>query len=122
MKVMWFSKHDILPSQLQGLYDKLGTTDIEIVKDINPFSNVDDVINRYKMSGCDEMAIVAPWTIIELLCKRGIYPLWAEMENVPKKAAEVIVNGRGYRFKQWKRVKGIKIEFFDELNKGLVHN
>jgi hypothetical protein len=51
--------------------------------------------------------------VIAKVSEMGVKPLWAEMEIVPKEKAEVEASGRYFRFKRFRRIKGIKIEFED---------
>jgi hypothetical protein len=107
---MWFSRHPALASQVAELKRLFGD-DVEIIPDEKPFSTADDVVRRFKKSGAQEMVIVAPLSVIGALCDRGLRPLWAEMEVVSKKDAEVVAAGRGYKFIRFRRVKRLVLEF-----------
>lgn len=110
MKVMWFSRHPALASQVAELKRIFGG-DVEIVTDPEPFSTADDIIRRFRASGAIEMVVVAPLSVIGVICDRGLRPLWAEMEVVSKKDAEVVAAGRGYKFIRFRRVKRLVLEF-----------
>lgn len=111
-KIIWFSRHDILPSQVAELKRLFGD-DVQIMRDPNPFSNADEVVERFKMLGADEMVIVAPLSVISALCDRGIKPLHAEMKEVPLEQAEVVAKNRGYQFVRFRRIKRVVLEFED---------
>lgn len=111
-KIIWFSRHPALPSQITELKRLFGP-DCIIQQDPNPFSTADDVVRRFKKSGGNEMVVVAPLSVFDVLCKRGIHPLWAEMQEVPREQAEVVARGKGYKFSKFKRVKRLVMEFED---------
>lgn len=111
-KIVWFSRHPALPRQIDELKRLFGE-DAEVVADPAPFSTADDIIRRFKAAGGDEIVVVAPLSVLDALCKRGIKPLWADMEVVPRGQAEVFAQGRGYRFVRFRRVKRLALEFED---------
>jgi len=108
--IVWFSRHDILPSQVEELKRLFGK-DMKIVQDSARVSNADEMIRRFHEHGGDEMLVVAPLSVIDQLCRRGYHPLWAEMEQVPIEEAETVANGRGFRFVRFRRVKRLALEF-----------
>jgi len=104
------SRHKPLPSQIAELNRIFGH--IDLVMDANPFSDVSDIVKRFREGGYDAIVVVAPLSVIAQLIKMGIKPLWAEMQRVNcKEEAETKVSGRYYRFVKFKRIKRIKIEF-----------
>ncbi|MGB9661364.1 MAG: hypothetical protein ACPL5F_05015 [Moorellaceae bacterium] len=109
-KVVWFSRHDPLPSQVTELRRLFGP-DVQIVQDPKPFSNAEDIVTRFKAAGGDEMVVVAPLSVLGRLVDLDIKPLWAEMEQVPPEQAEVSAAGRHYRFVRFRRVKRLTLEF-----------
>lgn len=112
MKIMWFSRHAPIPKQITELMRIFGDN-TKVIIDPKPFSNADDVIERYKKSGSDEMVIVAPMTVINELLKRGIKPLYAEMEQVNSgEEYDVEANGRKYKFLKFTRI--VKIDIIKE--------
>lgn len=110
MKIMWFSRHPALASQVAELKRLFGG-DVEIIPDPKPFATADDIVQRFRASGAIEMVVVAPLSVIGVVCDRGLRPLWAEMEVVSKKDAEVVAAGRGYKFIRFRRVKRLVLEF-----------
>ena len=110
-RILWLSRHFPLPSQIKELKRIFGE-DVEVVVDPNPFSDAEDIVNRFKAGNFDDMVVVAPLSVIQRLTELGIKPLWAEMKRVDsKEEAETEVSGRYYKFIKFKRIKGIKIEF-----------
>lgn len=113
-KIIWFSRHEPLESQITELKRLFGE-ETEIIQDPKPFSSAEEVVKRYKEMNGDDMVVVAPLSVLGRLCQLGIKPLWADMEVVGLEEAEVIAAGRGYKFKEFKRVKKLVLEFENEI-------
>ena len=111
-KIVWFSRHAILPSQEQELKRLFGE-DVKIFRDPNPFSSAEEIMHRFKWVGADEMVVVAPLSVMSRLCDLGLKPLWAEMKTCAPEDAEVEAAGRHYRFIRFRRVKRMVMEFED---------
>jgi len=110
MKVYWMSRHAPLPSQIAELRRLFGE-EVVIEQDPKPFDSADDILNRFRASGADELVIVAPLSVIAQIVQRGVKPLWAEMEVCSPDEAEVEAAGRHYRFVRFRRIVGIEIKF-----------
>lgn len=110
MRIIWFSRHPALPSQITELQRVFGE-DVELLQDPNPFSSAEEVVRRFRSLNGDDMVVVAPLSVLGRLCDLGLKPLWAEMEQVPPEQAEVIAAGRGYRFIRFRRVKQLVLKF-----------
>lgn len=109
MRIVWFSRHEPVPRQIEELKRLFGP-DTVVVQDPHPFQNADDVVRRFQAAGADEMVIVAPLSVIDQLVKRGIRPLYAEMELVEDgNDYDVIANGRKYRFVRFSRIVEVTI-------------
>lgn len=106
-RIIWFSRHNPLEKQKQELIKIFG--EIELLIDAQPFSNAADVINRFKAAKADEMVTVAPLSVIDQLCQKGIQPLFAEMEVVENAQYDVVAAGRKYKFLKFTRIKEINI-------------
>ena len=111
MKIYWVSRHAPLLSQLHEL-KRIFNEEVELITDPEPFSSAKEIAERYKRSGCSDLVVVAPLSVImRLVEEEGLHPLWAEMAEVAdEKEAEVTVKGKHYRFVTFKRVKGVKLE------------
>jgi len=83
--------------------------EVELLIDTLPFSDAADVANRFKLANADEMVVVAPLSVIDRLCQLGIQPLFAEMDVVQSGEYDVIAAGRKYKFKNFSRIREIKI-------------
>jgi len=111
VKIYWMSRHAPLQSQVTELKRLFGD-DVVIMQDPQPFSYADDIISRFRLSGADELVIVAPLSVIAQIVQRGIKPLWAEMEQVTNpEEAETEAAGRLYRFVRFRRIVGIQLQF-----------
>jgi len=111
-KVLWLSRHSILPSQVRELKRIFGD-DVKIYQDPRPFDDARDIAKRFREGGYDEIVVVAPLSVIQRLTELGIRPLWAEMKVCDPDEAETVVSGRPYKFVKFRRIKGVKIEFED---------
>lgn len=112
-RVLWLSRHEPTPSQV-GALKRLFGMDVLITPDPLPFSSAEEIVNRYRKGGYDDLVVVAPLSVLGRLVDLGVYPLWAEMQALPNKdGAEVGVNGRYYRFLRFRRVKRLVLELED---------
>lgn len=111
-KILWLSRHSILPSQFKELKRIFGS-DLEVFQDPRPFDDARDIVKRFREGGYDEIVAVAPLSVIQRLTELGIRPLWAEMKVCDPEEAETTVSGRPYKFVKFKRIKAIKVEFED---------
>ncbi|MEM1554871.1 MAG: hypothetical protein QXU09_04435 [Thermoproteota archaeon] len=112
-RILWVSRHPVLPSQLNALRKLFGEVSVDIFLQHLPYLSAEEIVNHIKAGGYDEVVVVAPLSVIAKLCELGVKPLWAEMEQVPPELSETQVNGRFYRFKRFRRIKEIKIEYED---------
>jgi hypothetical protein len=109
-RILWLSRHPPLPRQIAELKRLFGENTV-IRQDVNPFSDVHDIVARFHDGRYDEIVVVAPLSLIARLCEAGITPLWAEMQPTSKPRAEIFMNNRHYRFVKFRRIKRIAIEF-----------
>ncbi|MBO3801787.1 MAG: hypothetical protein JTT12_05665 [Candidatus Brockarchaeota archaeon] len=118
-RILWVSRHPVLASQLKALKELFGDVSVDILfqrsnaQYLIQYLSAEDIVASMKEGEYDEVVVVAPLSVIAKLCELGVKPLWAEMEQVPPEQAETEANGRYYRFKRFRRIKGIKIEFED---------
>lgn len=98
-----------MPKQIEELQrifgEEVSTIQINKVKDAD---HVLDLMREFKV---DEVVAVLPLSIIMRLVEKGVYPLYAEMEEVKKGEADYIDerSGKRYVFKGFSRIKGISI-------------
>lgn len=128
IKVLWVSRHPPLPAQIKALEALYGSGTITF-KDNKPFSNAQEIIQRFEQGHFDEMVVVAPLSVIAQLTQRGITPLWAEMNEVHdekfKEDSDVLIQEgrptqRHMRFQRFRMVKRVALEFdelFDRMTK-----
>ena len=116
-RVLWVSRHDVLPAQKKWLGEKLGVT--EVVKDAQPFSGAEEIAQRFRDGNYDEIVVVAPLSVMGKLTELGVRPLWAEMKEVGSEAfdaaSDVLLESstktRHMRFVTFRRVKRLVLEF-----------
>ncbi len=114
MKILWMSRHTPTPRQLQALRERHGE-DTVVEQESKPFDDARQIARRYRSGSYDDIVVVAPLSVIDVLCKEGIQPLWSEAaeENDPKKIEFRGARGQGYRFVRFRRIKCVRIEFED---------
>ncbi|HNU76171.1 MAG TPA: hypothetical protein PKL88_00440 [bacterium] len=111
-KILWLSRHEPLPFQAAELERLFG--EVEIRQDVNPFKNAEEIKQRFERGGYDDLVVVAPLWVIFYLTELGVYPLWADMQEVSfGEKFHLTFNGRFYLFNRFKRIVGIEIKFQD---------
>lgn len=110
MTIYWASRHAPLPSQLEAL-KKLYGEEVKVIQDPRPFASAEEIVERYRESGANDIVVVAPLSVLARLTELGVKPLYAQMSLVSPEKAEVVVNGRGYRFEKFLRIERVEIVF-----------
>ncbi len=112
-RILWLSRHPPLPAQRREL-DRLwpGCT---IDQKVHPYRDAAEIVRRVRDDGYDQVVAVAPLSVLDQLCRRGLFPLRAEMEPVPKVGPcdpdwEVDYGGRRVRFREFRRVTRLHLE------------
>lgn len=113
-KILWMSRHEPHPRQIAALKEMYGQDTI-IEQESRPFDDARQVARRFKKGQYDDMVIVAPLSVIQVLCNQGIRMLWAEAveENDPTKIEFRGARGQGFRFVRFRRIKRVALEFED---------
>lgn len=113
-KVLWMSRHTPHPRQVEVLKEMFGP-DTVVEQEARPFDDARQIARRYQSGGFDEMVIVAPLSVIAVLCNEGIKMLWSEAveENDPSKIEFRGARGQGFRFVRFRRIKRVALEFED---------
>lgn len=113
-KVLWMSQHRPHASQIAALQVMFGN-DVLVEQDSNSFDTADVIVQRFNGGGFDDLVVVAPLSVLDHLCRRGLKPLWAESieENNPRKIEFRGARGQGFRFVRFRRVRRVSIEFED---------
>jgi len=108
-KILWVSRHPILRKAVRWLEERFGEIQIDQIPSFGP---AEELIEKFKKGGYDEMLIIAPLTVIKIICEAGIHPLWIQTEEVATpNEADFTYRGKHYRFVEIRRIKGIRIEF-----------
>jgi len=112
-RILWVSRHPTTPRQVDGLRELFG--EVKVDMDPRPFDSAEDIVKRFRDGGYDDMVVVAPLSVIAQLINLGVKPLYSEMEPCTPEEAEVTMKRRNrtdyYRFKRFRRVKMVRLEF-----------
>ena len=120
MRILWLSRHMPLEAQVRELRKRFGE-DTVITQDEKPFSSAEEIVERMKKGGFEEIVTVAPLSVIAKLTELGVRPLWAEMQDVRfledknfNPESDVKLPGppeRHFRFIGFRRIKRVGMEF-----------
>ncbi|MAF25863.1 hypothetical protein CL634_09860 [bacterium] len=113
-KILWMSRHKPHRGQIETLRNMFGG-DTVVEEESQPFDDARQIAKRYREGNYDDMVIVAPLSVIAVLCKEGIRMLWSEAreENNPSKIEFRGARGQGFRFIRFRRIKRVALEFED---------
>ena|SRR3989344_1681106 len=113
-KVLWMSRHVPHPLQIEALRATHGA-DTVVEQEARPFDDARQIVRRYREGGYDDMVVVAPLSVIAILCQEGIHPLQSEVaeENDPARIEFRGARGQGFRFIRFRRIKRLALEFED---------
>ena len=112
-KVLWVSQHSMQGVQM-GCLRRMYGNDVEVVEDTRPFDSAEIIIRRVRDGGYDDVIVVAPYSVLDRMCKLGLRPLWADAEQVfNRMQADWSVRNRHYRFLGFSRVKELKLVLED---------
>lgn len=113
-KILWMSRHEPHRRQIETLRNMFGGDTI-VEQEPRPFDDARQIAKRYRDGGFDDMVIVAPLSVIQVLCNEGIRMLWSEAveENDPAKIEFRGARGQGFRFIRFRRIKRVALEFED---------
>jgi len=113
-KILWVSRHRPHQRQLEVLREMYGQ-DTVIDREVNAFDDARQIAEKFRNDGYDDMVIVAPLSVIQVLCNEGVKMLWSEAteENDPKRIEFYGARGQGFRFVRFRRIKRVIVEFED---------
>ena len=113
-KILWMSRHAPHPRQIEALRAMHGA-DVFVEQEARPFDDARQITRRYREGGFDDMVVVAPLSVIAIICQEGIKPLQAEVaeENDPAKIEFRGARGQGFRFIRFRRIVRLALEFED---------
>lgn len=109
------SRHTPTQRQIEALRAMYGA-DVSVEQEARPFDDAREIARRFRQGGYDDIVVVAPLSVIAVLCQEGIRPLWSEAaeENDPAKIEFRGARGQGYRFVRFRRIKEVRLIFEDE--------
>jgi len=119
MKILWISRHTPTPRQKEELNRHFPGH--QLLPGGDTFADAADIMSRIKAAGADEVVVVAPLNVVRALTRRGLRPIWAEMQQLtanadgtPPADAEVTLQYRAgprhYRHVQFHYITGIEIK------------
>ncbi len=112
-KVLWISQHSMQGVQ-KGALRRMYGTDVKVVEDLHPFDSAEVIVQRVRDGSYDDVIVVAPYSVLDRMCKLGLRPLWADAEQVfNRREADWSVKGRHYRFLGFSRVKELRLVLED---------
>lgn len=113
-KILWMSRHQPHTRQIETLRNMFGEDTI-IEQESRPFDDAHQIAKRYREGCYNDMVIVAPLSVIQVLCDEGIKMLWSENieENDPSQIEFRGARGQGFRFVRFRRIKRVVLEFED---------
>lgn len=108
------SRHEPHTKQVEALRVMFGQ-DVLIEQESRPFDDARQIGNRYRRGRYDDMVIVAPLSVIAVLCGERINPLWSESveEDDPSKIDYRGARNQGFRFVRFRRIIRVALEFAD---------
>lgn len=113
-RILWMSRHQPHHRQVEALRELYGK-DAVVEQESRPFDDARQVARRFRDGHFDDMVIVAPLSVIQVLCTEGIRMLWSEAveENDPERIEFRGARSQGYRFVRFRRIKRVALEFED---------
>ncbi|HNW91413.1 MAG TPA: hypothetical protein PKM88_00695 [bacterium] len=113
-KILWMSRHKMTTPQIEALRHMYGA-DVEVEQEAKPFSDAREIVRRFKSGNYLDMVVVAPLSVLAVICQEGIKPLWSEAieETDPNKIEFFGGRGKGFRFVRFRRIKKVALEFED---------
>lgn len=79
--------------------------------DPRPFDDAGQIVKRFREGGYDDIAVVAPLSVIAVMCEMGVKPLWAQgtKESDPSKIEYRGAREQGFRFVCFKRISRVEL-------------
>ena len=118
MRILWLSRHGMLPSQKQAMHDLYPNSELEIVQD-SRLVNAEHIAQRLDSGEFNDLAFVGPMSVLYALCRHGIRPLRATMNICSEEESEVKINNRFYKFMGFKRVEAVLLVLSDPMKGGV---
>jgi hypothetical protein len=114
-RILWFSRHEPLPSQRAELDRLFPGNTLVVVPD--GFRNANDILRTYERLRGDDLVLIAPLTVVKHLVGHGVKPIWSDMRVVPADdpTAELYFNGRAYKFAGFRRVTSVDVKYEEVL-------
>ena len=112
-KILWVSRHSMHGVQMGALRRMFGA-DVVVEEEKRPFDSAEKIVRRYNQGDYNDIIVVAPYSVLTRMVDLGLRPLWSEAEIVQDpKLADWRVKNRLYRFRRFRRVRRLVMEFDD---------
>ncbi len=111
-KVLWYSRHHPLKSQLAALAMLPGYVDgdaIELVLFKDQKASVEEVVRMLNDGKFDDLVTIVPRTVMEKLSEFGWAPLYPECTLGTETDHEFKYHGKYLKFKWFRRVAAVKL-------------
>jgi len=105
-KIYWFGEYYPIPAQVEELLNLVGDR-VDIVHDDQITCGADELVKRYQHSGCVDLVVAAPLSVVASLIERGIQPLCPEMrpvDDLTDLARQVLIAGQAHEFVRFRRI------------------
>lgn len=97
VRVYRMTQHSLHEDEWAEVCHALGAKSVEVVEDRRAFRDARQVLDRFHVSGCDELLLVAPYSLLSELTTQGVHPIRVQM--------------RGEQCDRVERVVGVRFEF-----------
>ncbi len=107
-RILWVSRHSVKDFQVRELKRVFGdeTTVHTCPIDASSAQAIEAV---YRQGGYDDLVVVAPYSVLDHLCRLGLRPLWSVNPQVEATDSwDFQHGGRFYKFERFARV--VKLE------------
>ncbi len=113
------SRHPVHLNQMAALRTMFGN-DVVVEQERRPFDDAREIVRRFWSGRFDDLVVIAPLSVLAVLCQEGIRPLWSECveENDKSKIDFRGARGQGFRFVRFRRVVELRLVFEDEITPG----
>lgn len=107
VKVLWVSDHEWIQLQDDWIKKVFGPG-ARFVRGVSSWRTAADIARKFWEGGYDDMAVVAPQTVLDHLCRQGLRPLRPVTPQVRLAVeADFSYNGRHFRFLGFERVEEV---------------
>jgi hypothetical protein len=109
MKIAWFGPAPATPRQEAELRRLFGDTCVTDFR--GQLRNAAYAVADFRVSGADDLVVIAPLAVLDHLLHEGLRPLWAEAAECAAShpEREWAVKGKHFRFVGFRRLAGVEL-------------